>query len=619
MPPELRKRKKRCVIEDEVKNRPEKDTTLKKRSLNDSKVEDRSKTIVSSIGQESEEGWSSSDSESEYNPDNEEHADSDAQSDDEDEIVDVEALDTSDSDEEYFDYDKDPLKRFIFNGIKKYIPHITDVELENAVNDVINNADDAMIDAYCGAIPKDAEWKNNVAPENLARLEPLLNDIRANIKNDEPTLDRILDAAITKADKKLAIEYLDILRNTEPFTMDYFHLKRQINNILTQIDNPSLLDTIEKQENEILSNIKHKNSELKLKILSLETSLDNKSKIYEMYQEMMSYPEFSDAYASLKSKVMWAISLPYNKMKIVDIPKDDAAVYCLLVKKSLDNSLYGLEKVKLRILEIVNNRINNPESTASLALCGPPGVGKTTIAKAIAEALQFPFERLTLAGMDLATIKGSNNCYLGASPSILLHLLKRLKYSNPIVLLDEIDKLPPEIQYSVLEITDYAHNNDFRDMFLSEMPHNLSKIWFMFALNETKLLYSAMNSRLDIIELDHYTYNELKNMTMLFLIPRELKRVGLKEGDITLSEEAVKSLLTQFDREIKEMGVRVIEKNLNRLFSRIGLCNTFLGNNDTPNDIRIKNFHGYPYIIHSDVLCSILSTNKNEVWRTFYG
>jgi len=230
----------------------------------------------------------------------------------------------------------------------------------------------------------------------------------------------------------------------------------------------------------------------------------------------------------------------------------------------LERDHYGMVKVKDRIIEqlAVINHTNNPCGSV-LCLLGAPGVGKTSIAKSIAEATGRSFVRLSLGGMkDESELRGHRKTYVGAMPGRIVTALRQAKSSNPLILLDEIDKIGADYKgdpaSALLEILDSEQNMAFRDNYL-EIGIDLSKVLFLATANDTSTIPSPLLDRMEILELSSYTAEEKFNIAKNHLLPKQIKKHGLEKKSVKITDDALKDIISSYTRE---SGVRKLEREI---------------------------------------------------------
>jgi ATP-dependent Lon protease len=280
----------------------------------------------------------------------------------------------------------------------------------------------------------------------------------------------------------------------------------------------------------------------------------------EELDRLESIPDSSPEYNVTRTYLQWMVQLPWNK-------GTDDKVDITRSRKVLEKDHYGLEKAKQRILEFIAVRQLKPEYDGTiLCLAGPPGVGKTSLGHSIATALNRKFYRFSLGGMrDEAEIKGHRRTYVGAMPGKILQALKRVEVNNPVIMLDEIDKIGKSYQgdpaSALLEVLDPEQNKTFIDNYL-DVPFDLSKVLFIATANYVGEIPEALLDRMELIELSGYTLEEKLSIATKWVIPKQLKKHGLTVKDVKITAPTLKALISDYARE---PGVRVMEQLIAKL------------------------------------------------------
>jgi ATP-dependent Lon protease len=270
----------------------------------------------------------------------------------------------------------------------------------------------------------------------------------------------------------------------------------------------------------------------------------------------------SPEYTVSRNYLDWLTALPWGKFSQDSYDVEKA-------REILNRDHYGLEDVKDRILEFIAvGKLKGDISGSILCLVGPPGVGKTSVGKSIADALGRRFYRFSLGGMrDEAEIKGHRRTYIGALPGKFLQAMKTVATSNPLIMLDEIDKIGASFQgdpaSALLEVLDPEQNNSFRDHYL-DVPFDLSHVLFIATGNQLDTIPRALLDRMEVIRLSGYISEEKQEIARRYLIPKTIKTHGLKDGQISIRKDALTLLIDSYAREA---GVRNLE-NLIKKISR---------------------------------------------------
>jgi ATP-dependent Lon protease len=271
-------------------------------------------------------------------------------------------------------------------------------------------------------------------------------------------------------------------------------------------------------------------------------------------------PDAAAEYSMVRTYLDWLIAMPWSKL-------DPEEVQIERAREILDEDHYGLQKVKRRILEFLAVRKLNPHGRSPiLCFVGPPGVGKTSLGQSIAKAIGLKFGRVSLGGVhDEAEIRGHRRTYIGSLPGNIVQAVRKAGRSNPVLMLDEVDKLSASHQgdpfSALLEVLDPEQNNTFRDNYLG-VPFDLSKVLFIATANVLDAIPAPLRDRMEIIELTGYTEEEKLQIARRYLLKRQLQANGLSSEQIQLSDEALQSLIVDYTREA---GVRSLERQIGAL------------------------------------------------------
>lgn len=293
-----------------------------------------------------------------------------------------------------------------------------------------------------------------------------------------------------------------------------------------------------------------------------ELDLDDeiKEKVEKEISRLNKIPSGSSEYGVIQSYVEWILDLPWNK-------ETEERINIKVARNILDEDHYSLEKVKERILEYLavqklSDRLKGP----ILCLVGPPGVGKTSIARSIAKALNRKFVRMSLGGLrDEAEIRGHRRTYVGAIPGRIIYNLKQAGTKNPLFLLDEIDKMSQDFRgdpaSALLEVLDPEQNSTFTDNYL-ELPFDLSKVMFLTTANSISTIPRPLLDRMELIQLSGYIPEEKVKIAEKYLLPKQLEFHGLKRSNIRITDTTLMDIVNYYTRE---SGVRELERQISRI------------------------------------------------------
>ncbi len=320
---------------------------------------------------------------------------------------------------------------------------------------------------------------------------------------------------------------------------------------------------------------------------------ESRDRVRKEIKKLRQMAPSSAEYTVVRNYVDWVMELPWNSYKKTKLDISRA-------REILDEDHYGLKKPKERILEYMAVQ-SLVETIKGPILCfaGPPGVGKTSIAKSIARAMDREFVRLSLGGVrDEAEIRGHRRTYVGALPGKIIQSLRRCEFSNPVICLDEVDKMSTDFRgdpsAALLEVLDPEQNGTFSDHYL-DLDYDLSKVFFITTANDLHSIPLPLQDRMEIITLPGYLETEKMHIAKDFLLPKQIKEHGLKEENLAVSDEAMLDIIRTYT---KEAGVRSLERELARVCRKTAMQIVESGDRD-------KNMQ-----VERDNLTSILGVYK---------
>jgi len=322
------------------------------------------------------------------------------------------------------------------------------------------------------------------------------------------------------------------------------------------------LKAIQKELGEIEDG-KDETSNLNKSILKAKMPKEVQKKCMSELKKLKNMSPMSAEATVVRNYLDWMIDLPWFKKDKVDIDLNKAL-------KQLDEDHYGLEKVKERIIEFlaVQKRMDKLKGPI-LCLVGPPGVGKTSLGKSIAKATNRQFVRMSLGGVrDEAEIRGHRRTYIGSLPGKIIQMMKKAGTKNPLILLDEIDKVGNDYRgdpsSALLEALDPEQNTTFNDHYL-EVDYDLSDVMFVTTANTLNILQPLLD-RMEVIRIPGYTEDEKINIANKYLLPKQIKENGVKENELDLEEGTIKEIIRSYTRE---SGVRNLEREISKVSRKV--------------------------------------------------
>jgi endopeptidase La len=429
------------------------------------------------------------------------------------------------------------------------------------------------IEAYVNLLKKSFSKYLNISGNNRSSIMSIFGTI----KNCSELADVVASYVIVDEDKRQEIlQEVDCIKRIEKLLViienqiDILNIERKVGKRLKESIDKSqreyyIREQIRALQEEIGEDDEEKkeisNYENKIKKAKLPKHVREKAES-ELNRLKSSAGQGSESNV-IRTYLDWILDIPWNKSTKDNFNIKEA-------EEILNNEHYGLEEVKERIIEYLAVK----EYTKSLkgpiiCLVGPPGVGKTSIAKSIAHATNRKYTRMSLGGVrDEAEIRGHRKTYVGAIPGRIAYALKEAKVNNPLILLDEIDKLGSDhrgnVADALLEVLDSEQNNTFRDHYL-ELDMDLSKVLFITTANSLDTIPGPLLDRMEIIEVSGYTYEEKYHIAKEYLIPKLLKEHKLENNEFKISEAAIKDIINYYTREA---GVRSLERVLGKLIRK---------------------------------------------------
>jgi ATP-dependent Lon protease len=327
-------------------------------------------------------------------------------------------------------------------------------------------------------------------------------------------------------------------------------------------------------------------AQYKDKVDKLKALKDVKNRLHKEITRLNKIPAGSSEGAVVRNYIECLLDMPWNK-------KTKESQNIEKAEKILDEDHYGLEKVKERVIEhLAVRKLSNKTNSPIICLVGPPGTGKTSIARSIARAVNRKYARISLGGVkDESEIRGHRKTYVGAMPGRIINALKSAESGNPLILLDEIDKTSGDFRgdpsAALLEVLDGEQNYKFRDHYV-EVPVDLSDVLFVATANSIRNIPRPLLDRLELIQVSSYTENEKVHIARQYLIPKQIEKHGLNTEQLKISEKSVYKIISEYT---KEAGVRNLERKIGEIGRKV--AKEVLMNNKKTVRISEKNIKKY--------------------------
>ncbi len=438
-------------------------------------------------------------------------------------------------DEKFDNNEIEALKRRLVSMFEGYVKLSGKVSPDAAltVSDIDNISQ--ISDIIANNIPLKLEQKQQILTEfhPLRRIEKLLQILYQETEILE--IEKDINAKVRKQIDKVQKEY---------------YLREQMKAIQTELgDKEGVTGEVE---------------EYKLRIPEAGFPEDVEKKVIKELDRLLKTPQGSAEGSVIRTYIDWIFDLPWSKTteEIIDLG---------YAEEVLDQDHYGLIKVKERIIEyLAVQKLKNSLKGPILCLVGPPGVGKTSIAKSIAKALNRNYVRISLGGVkDESEIRGHRRTYVGSMPGRLIAALKQAGSNNPLILLDEIDKMSSDFRgdpaSAMLEVLDSEQNFAFRDHYL-ELPFSLSNVLFLTTANSLDTVPRPLLDRMEVLELSSYTEEDKANIAMKYLLPKQIELHGLTSKNLKIDEETIRDVINFYT---KEAGVRNLEREIGAICRKV--------------------------------------------------
>jgi ATP-dependent Lon protease len=440
------------------------------------------------------------------------------------------------------------------------------------------------------------------------RLRTKVDRIIEYITSRSPSMKTILQTPMRLRNKAKIFELIMIYEQTLPMTEERMMLRNQLFRLTKAYKNDLKQfrkhgDTIRSLEKDSRSLSEY--SKMQSAIIELDTSRENKLAIYQKFVELQ---ESSEPDSKLRVWLKEALKLPFNNIKVFPSTPPEIIERLIKTREILDQELFGMDNVKEQLLLFLHTKMMNPSAKGCcLGLIGPPGVGKTSIAKCLASAMELPFEQISFGGAQNPDfIKGHDYTYVGSRPGEVARCISRMKYKNGILFLDEYEKISKnkDIVACLLHITDFSQNHEFRDNYFSDLLIDLSSLWFIYSMNELPE-DTALADRIMTVNIDGYSDKEKVQIVIHYLFPRHLKNLNLQTTDIIIDSKHAEYLVRKCPNQNR--GIRDVERLVKDMLAKISFI--VLNKGQIPVSFDLKKQLEYPVTVTENMI-DVLTKNS---------
>lgn len=460
----------------------------------------------------------------------------------------------------------------------------------------VNKLDEEFMEkCYAYGLPfnwKDEYSNSKVEPEQKKKISKVYNKAKKALILKAVQITDILKLKnITILERTDLLERYAIMQSLDGNLCEYIKFRDDLSSAIKHYENRKIdIDELHFIQNkkEELKKINLNSEEIEQKILKLNIDNYSQAQIYQKFIKLSSMTPMDSEYHKLKEWIDTVIDIPFTTIKSASFTNQDSTnINSILtqVKERLDAEIYGMDQIKEELLLVLNHRLTNPNSSDhSIALIGPPGVGKTKIVRTLASILSLPFEQISMGGVnDSSFLDGHSYTYEGARPGKIVESFKKLGCKNGILFFDEVDKIgsssrSQEVSNQLLHITDFTQNTHFCDKYLPELPIDLSKIWFIFSLNDENAMDPILKNRMNLIKVSGYSVKDKLQIINKFLIPQITQSLNPERkqdaSQIILTDEVKTYIINKCSQED---GIRDLKRAIEALYRKLDiLCKTVL-------------------------------------------